>query len=163
MPAFEEHARDCERILGQRCESVNHWIDEGARRFGVLHRFWRHHEPGVEEAGIIYGPWGALAALVHILKDCGHIPTAAMWRDQEVDSLGMIPTGRFNGYWDPQQFDAAARKVLHEYGESKDIVVHVDGKRLRVPDLLHGREGRSASERQAERSPLYTPGLWRSR
>jgi hypothetical protein len=37
-----------------------------------------------------------------------------MWADQEVDSLGMIPGGRFNGFWDPWEFDRAARALLEK-------------------------------------------------
>lgn len=114
MAAREEHNRDCERLLGEPCDNVNKWMDELARKFGPLHRFARHHTRGVREAEIIYGPWGRKAALVHILKDCGHIPTARMWADQEVDSLGMIPGGRFNGFWDPWEFDRAARALLEK-------------------------------------------------
>ena len=112
MASREEHNRDCERLLGQSCDNVNAWLDEEFRRFGPLHRFSRHHDRGVREAEIIYGPWSRKAALVHILKDCGHIPTAVMWANHEVDSLGMIPGGRFNGFWDPYEFDRAARALL---------------------------------------------------
>ena len=112
MASFEEHCSDCERILGQRCENVNRWIDEEFKRFGPLHRFSRHHSRGVQDAELKFGPWGRKAALVHILKDCGHIPTARDWAEQRVDSLGMDPTKRFNGYWDPHEFDKKARELI---------------------------------------------------
>lgn len=113
MAAFEEHCRDCERLLGDRCEAVNRWMDECFKQFGPLHRFARHHWRGVREASEQFG--GVLAwqaAAIHILKDCGFVPKARDWAEQKVDSLGMLPDGKFNGFWDPWEFDAAAKKLL---------------------------------------------------
>ena len=112
MASFDEHCRDCERLLGDRCEEVNHWLDAGFKRFGPLHRFWRHHWRGVDEAEKLFGALGRKAAIVHILKDCGQVPKARQWAEQEVDSLGMKPGGKFNGYWEPEQFDRAAHGHL---------------------------------------------------
>lgn len=114
MASFEEHCRDCERLLGQRCEDVNRWMDAEFKRFGPLHRFMRHHTRGIKEAKEQFGEFGGKAAILHILKDCGFIPTGRDWQEQRVDSLGMNPLKPFNGYWDPQQFDRAARKLLEE-------------------------------------------------
>ena len=111
MASFEEHCRDCERILGDRCESVNRWMDDQFKRFGPLHRFMKHHLRGVNEAEAEFGPLGRKAAIIHILKDCGRIPTARDWAEQRVDSLGMDPMSRFNGSWDPREFDREANKL----------------------------------------------------
>ena len=90
MASFDEHCRDCERLLGDRCEEVNHWLDAGFKRFGPLHRFWRHHWRGVDEVEKLFGALlGRKAAIVHILKDCGHVPSARDWEEQKVDSLGI--------------------------------------------------------------------------
>jgi hypothetical protein len=124
MASFEEHCRDCERLLGNRCEPVHRWLDELYRKYAALHRFARHHTRGVEEAGRMFGELGRKAAIVHILKDCGHIPTARDWQEQRVDSLGFEitrpfgeePTAElvsvFNGFWDPKEFAAAAKNLL---------------------------------------------------
>jgi len=113
MAAWEEHCRDCERLLGDRCEAVNGWMDELSKKFGPLHRFARHHWGGVQEVGKQYGVLGRKAAAIHILKDCGWVPQDRDWKDdQRVDSLGMLVGGRFNGFWDPWQFDETAKKLL---------------------------------------------------
>ena len=50
MATFEEHCRDCERLLGTPCKLVHHWLDQFAFKLGALHRFKRHHDLGVAEA-----------------------------------------------------------------------------------------------------------------
>ena len=112
MSAFEEHCQDCARLLSDRCEEVNHWIDGMFKRLGPMHRFVRHHTLGVEEAEKLFGEIGRKAAIVHILKDCGRIPTARDWEERKVDTLGIDPTGKFNGYWDARDFVEAAKKLL---------------------------------------------------
>jgi hypothetical protein len=88
-------------------------MDELSKKFGPLHRFARHHWGGVQEVGKQYGVLGRKAAAIHILKDCGWVPQDRDWKDdQRVDSLGMLVGGRFNGFWDPWQFDETAKKLL---------------------------------------------------
>lgn len=113
MAAFEEHCQDCYRLLSDRCEEVNRWIDAKFRDFGQLHRFARHHWRGIDEAEKLFGEIGRKAAIIHVLKDCGQIPKAREWADgQSVDSLGMKPGGKFTGCWDAQEFDKVARDYL---------------------------------------------------
>jgi len=126
MAAFEEHCRDCERLLGNRFEQVNHWLDEKFRQYGPLHRFARHHWRGVDECGNLWGNQARKAAIIHILKDCGWVPTARDWEEQKVDSLGfkitrpygisptaeLVCSGAFNGYWDPKEFVAKAKELI---------------------------------------------------
>jgi hypothetical protein len=123
MAAFEEHCQDCARLLSDRCEEVNRWLDAGFKRFGPLHRFWRHHSRGIDEAEKLFGTIGRKAAMIHILKDCGHIPSARDWEEQMVDSLGIslktskgelliTSSGSFAGFWNVEQFDIAARNLL---------------------------------------------------
>ena len=111
MPAFEEHCRDCEYLIGDRCEEVNRWIDELFTHIGPKHRAVRHHREGVAIAAMMYGPVGRKAAVIHILKDCGHIPVAADYREKRVDLLGIDPKSNFNGCWDPQQFAERTREL----------------------------------------------------
>jgi hypothetical protein len=35
MAAWEEHCRDCDRLLGNRCEAVNGWMDDLFKKFGA--------------------------------------------------------------------------------------------------------------------------------
>jgi hypothetical protein len=83
-------------------------------RSSALHRFARHHWRGVEEAGQKFGPLGRTTAAIHILKDCGFVPKDRDWKEQKVDSLGMLVGAGFNGYWDPWQYDAAAKSLLEK-------------------------------------------------
>ena len=74
MAAFEEHCRDCERLLGQRFEEVNRWLDQLFVLKGPRHRRFRHHWRGVREVQEKFGPDAAKAAVVHIVRDCGRVP-----------------------------------------------------------------------------------------
>ncbi len=125
MASFKEHCQDCERLLSDRCEKVNSWLDEKFRQFGPLHRFARHHWRGVDEAGKLFGEIGRKAAIIHILKDCGWVPSARDWEEQRVDALGFKidlrygmeltaepVCGVFNGYWDPKEFVAKAKELI---------------------------------------------------
>ena len=113
MASLEEHCRDCERLLGNKCEEVNIWIDQAFQVYGGRHRFVKHHDAGINKAEELFGELGRKAAIVHILKDCGHIPTEAQWAVQEVDILGMDPNSEFNGFWDPKDFDYNAESILY--------------------------------------------------
>ena len=87
MAKFEDHCRDCERILGNRCEEVNHWMDELFRQYGPKHRRHRHCWRGVREAKKLWGELGAKAAIVHIVRDCGGVPDQ---RTYDETQLGII-------------------------------------------------------------------------
>jgi hypothetical protein len=75
MAKFEDHCRDCERILGSKCEDVNRWMDELFRQYGPRHRRHRHCWAGVRLALQLFGAVGAKAAVVHIVRDCGEVPS----------------------------------------------------------------------------------------
>lgn len=118
MASFEMHCRDCERLLGSRCEDVNQWIAEGFKQFGANHRFWRHHWRGVVEAESLFGALGRKAAMVHILRDCGRIPKARDW-DKLGDKSQLIisPSEGMMANWKSQEeFDTAARELLNGEG-----------------------------------------------
>lgn len=112
MAAFEDHCRDCDRFLGNRCEPVHRWLDELFSKFGGLHRPWRHHRRGVDEAEKLFGPLGRKAALIHILRDCGHVPKPRDYVEEKVDGLGLRLNGRFSGYWDPFMFVEAIHALI---------------------------------------------------
>ena len=71
---FEQHCKDCEAILGARHEDVNRWLDCLFWKLGPRHRRARHHASGVKLAGEMFGPGGARAAVVHIVRDIGCVP-----------------------------------------------------------------------------------------
>ena len=58
-----------------------------------MHRKIRHHWQGIEELRAIYGARGALAATIHVLRDCQGIPDRDAYRTGRVDPLG-FPASR---------------------------------------------------------------------
>lgn len=114
VAAFEEHCRDCERILGDRCEEVNRWMDDGFDKYKAHHRFLKHHRRGVVIAGKKFGELGRQAALVHVLRDCGKIPLP---NDYDYSKLAdgplILPAEALMGVWsNDYEFDTAARRLL---------------------------------------------------
>ena len=92
MAKHEDHCRDCELMLGDRHEEVNRWMDELFRKHGPNHRRHRHCWAGVREAKRLWGPDGARAAVVHIVRDCGAVPRA---RDYDETNLGIVLAPEF--------------------------------------------------------------------
>jgi len=74
MAKFEEHCEDCQRILGERFENVNGWLDELFEFVGSDHRDIRHNEKGIEKVRKMWGDKAARAAEIHIMRDEGRIP-----------------------------------------------------------------------------------------
>lgn len=89
MATLEEHEADCIKLLGEPFREVNVWLDAYSRTHGGLHRKFRHHKEGVEEARRLFGDRGAAAAIVHILRDCRNIPREKDYSDGAVDPLGL--------------------------------------------------------------------------
>lgn len=87
MAKFEDHCRDCERILGNKHEDVNRWMDELFKKYGPEHRRHRHCWRGVQEVKRLWGVEGAKAAIVHIVRDCGEVPDQ---RSYDQTNLGII-------------------------------------------------------------------------
>ena len=69
MAKFEEHCKDCEKILGDRFEQVNMWLDELFELVGPDHRDIRHNEKGIEKIKKMWGDKSAQAAEIHIKRD----------------------------------------------------------------------------------------------
>jgi len=92
MAKFENHCQDCERILGNKHEDVNRWMDELFRQFGPNHRRHRHCWHGVREAFEKFGKEGAKAAIIHIVRDCGGIPSQ---RTYDETNLGILIAPEF--------------------------------------------------------------------
>jgi hypothetical protein len=89
MAPLAQHMSDCLRFLGEPFESVNRWIDECFAMYGPAHRKVRHHREGIEEARDLFGDRGSLAAAIHVLRDCRHIPRKQDYELGYVDALGL--------------------------------------------------------------------------
>jgi len=77
---------------------------------------------------------GRRAAIIHVLKDCGHIPTRSQWNNDEVDSLGMNPNSNFVGYWDPDEFKKRAVALLYLDEARQKIVQENQIEKYRVKE-----------------------------
>lgn len=114
MASFDQHAKDCQRFLGDRCEPVNIWIDEYFRTHGPYHRKFRHHWEGVREAGAKFGQVGYDAAVVHILRDCRNIPYRDDYDSGRVDALGLQKNWPVTAYikYEDQDFETLVMNNL---------------------------------------------------
>ena len=82
MASLKEHCEDCVRELGEPFEEVHLWLDELFPVLKEKHRDARHHSGGIQQIIEKWGKKAGKAAEIHILKDCGKIPTekeAQMW------------------------------------------------------------------------------------
>jgi hypothetical protein len=89
LASFEQHVADSKNWLGDGYEAVHLWLDEYFKTLGPLHRRKRHHQEGVDQIRSLYGPLAAMAAAIHILRDCRHIPKASHYDIGFVDQLGL--------------------------------------------------------------------------
>jgi hypothetical protein len=71
MPAFDQHCKETEALLGKSYAEVHEWLDEFAGKppYGMRHRKVRHHMAGVEEVRRKWGNEAAEAARQHIISD----------------------------------------------------------------------------------------------
>jgi len=77
MASLQQHCADCRRELGEPFEHVHEWLDALYKTLGTKHRSARHHAGGIEQVRKMWGDRAARAAEIHILRDCGMIPTEA--------------------------------------------------------------------------------------
>lgn len=114
MASLQQHTRDCVEFLGNEFVEVNRWIDEYFASLGPAHRKIRHHKEGIEEARGLFGERGALAATVHVLRDCRHIPRRSDYELGLVDALGLKknwPTSAYVRYSE-EDFRVVVRNQL---------------------------------------------------
>jgi len=123
MAHFDEHCRDCERLLGDRHEKVNRWIDELFAKHGPEHRRYRHHGGGVREAQKKFGGDAAKAAIVHIVRDCGRVPLAMEYDKRTLFEFGenivVAPEHlRYDGLDETarQKFDKIVKAEFERFG-----------------------------------------------
>jgi hypothetical protein len=88
MAKFDRHCDDCMRLLGLRYENVNRYLDTMFAEYGPMHRRQRHHWNGVHTVLLLWGHEAAKAAIIHIVRDCGHVPNERDYQTGKVDPLG---------------------------------------------------------------------------
>ena len=75
MATFDEHCADCMAELGQTYSEVHKFLDSYYGELGYSHRMVLHHSLGIEIVRRFFGENAALAAEIHIRRDCqGEIP-----------------------------------------------------------------------------------------
>ena len=82
---------------------------------GPAHRHYRHHTNGVRKALELFGPKGAKAAVVHIVRDLGAVPRERDY-DEVPEGVLIMPT-----FTDPplgfeQHFDLFRERAEEEIG-----------------------------------------------
>jgi hypothetical protein len=114
MATLEQHEADCVKMLGKPFRDVHLWLDEYSRTQGGLHRKFRHHREGIEEARILFGNDGAAAAIVHILRDCRNIPSQKDYPNGTVDPLGLKKEWPIAAYakYTEEAFSALVKNTL---------------------------------------------------
>jgi hypothetical protein len=120
---FDQHCADCQRLLGDRYEEVNRWIDELFKLHGADHRRYRHHAGGVRQAQKKFGGEAYKAAIVHIVRDCGFLPLARhyqkpLWGDGDITITPEYLT--YDGLNEKAQekFDRAVQLALENFSPS---------------------------------------------
>lgn len=114
MAPYEKHVADSKRWLGESFEEVHRWLDEYMRIMGPSHRKMRHHREGIELVRSMYGDPAAIAAAIHILRDCRHIPSANHYTIGFVDALGLRkswPTSAYVNFTE-EDFEAVVKMNL---------------------------------------------------
>lgn len=119
MAKFEDHCRDCERILGSKHEDVNRWMDELFRQHGPRHRRFRHCWHGVREALKLFGKEDAKAAVIHIVRDCGGVPSQ---RTYDETQLGIVLAPAFLASLDEKAFESFTQVVNQEFDKAAEII-----------------------------------------
>jgi hypothetical protein len=86
MPSCEQHCADCRRELGEPFTHVHVWLDALFKVLGPKHRSARHHAGGVEQVRKMWGDQAALAAEIHIRRDCGGVVPS----EQDAQMVGLL-------------------------------------------------------------------------
>ena len=122
MAKFEDHCKDCERILGNKREDVNHWMDELFKQYGPRHRRHRHCWHGVREALKLFGIEGAKAAIIHIVRDCGEVPSQRTYDETALGGSGIILAPSFMVSSDEKAFESFTQIVNQEFVKAAGII-----------------------------------------
>lgn len=114
MASLSQHKKDCLHFLGQEFEAVHVWLDEYFSQFGPYHRRVRHHYEGATQVAEIFGEQAKAAAIIHILRDCRHVPSHRDYDDGYVDALGLKRNWSTAAYirYNDQEFEDLVREHL---------------------------------------------------
>lgn len=87
MPSLAEHTLASRQQFGKPYTEVHVWLDAfaGQPPHGMRHRRFRHHEAGIREAGLRFGPGAEQAARQHVMLDLmqeGWTPSDPFPRDE---------------------------------------------------------------------------------
>lgn len=99
MAHLYEHCYDCERWLGREWKEVHLWLDALFAEYGTAHRCHRHHVEGVEEVRQQWGDEAALAAKIHVIKDCWGLPSKADYENRFVNQYGQEEDSTWDEAW----------------------------------------------------------------
>lgn len=82
---------------------------------GPSHRKVRHHWEGVQQAEQLFGKRGRDAAVIHILRDCRHVPKREDYESGDVDKLGLVSNWPVTAYtnYPEEAFVALVNFALH--------------------------------------------------
>lgn len=118
MAPLHQHNADCTKFLGQSHEKVNVWMDEYFATLGPFHRKMRHHQEGIDEARALFGHEGAVAAAIHVLRDCRQIPRQKDYRLGYVDPLGLKKQWSTAAYiqYTEEDFESLVEQLLKPTG-----------------------------------------------
>jgi len=86
---INNHCKETLKKLGKEFRYVHEWIDGMVLMHGPMHRRIRHHKEGIEEIRELFGNEAAEAAELHVLADCGHIPSKKDYDTGAVNSRGI--------------------------------------------------------------------------
>jgi hypothetical protein len=120
MAKFEDHCKDCERILGSKREDVNRWMDELFKQYGPRHRRHRHCWYGVREALKLFGIEGAKAAVIHIVRDCGEVPSQRTY--DELGGIVLAPSFLIYDDLDEKAFESFTQVVNQEFEKAAGVI-----------------------------------------
>ena len=114
MADFEQHCRDCERLLGGRHEAVHLWMDRAFQSDGPSHRRLLHHADGVRRAAGMFNREGVRAAIAHVVRDCGEVPRKEEY-DIPAEGIEIAPAFMSPDSED-REWEGFERKVREEWG-----------------------------------------------
>ena len=71
MATFEKHCLESIALFGKPYEEVHLWLDEfhGREPYKMRHRRLRHHEAGIRQVVVLFGPDAEAVARRHIMTD----------------------------------------------------------------------------------------------
>ena len=82
---YKLHCQRCKEKFGNEWYVVHRWLDEFAKQDLTNHRRVRHHAEGIAEVKKMWGEEAELAAILHVMDDCGFIPNAKWYKENWIE------------------------------------------------------------------------------